>query len=129
MLISEKGNKIIRRLLRTETHSFHFLIILIAVVALGVFCPAGEQVYPGRQQAIRPEAVWMQQNNIIVQALEKQPPVRRATYNLGNALYNQQKLDESIASYDAIASTTSDPSIRSKAYHNMGNALPGEEGL
>ena len=28
----------------------------------------------------------------------------------------------SIASYDAIASTTSDPSIRSKAYHNMGNA-------
>jgi tetratricopeptide (TPR) repeat protein len=57
------------------------------------------------------------------QALEKNPEQEAAAYNLGNALYNQQKTDESLQQYEAIARATNDPGIRSKAWYNLGNAL------
>jgi tetratricopeptide (TPR) repeat protein len=56
------------------------------------------------------------------QALEKNPQKEAAAYNLGNALYSQQKLEESMQQYEAIARSSTDPGIRSKAWHNLGNA-------
>lgn len=98
----------------------NFLIILM-LLSPGVFAQQeNKYIQEGNKQYDRKQYDAAEQ--YYRQALEKQPARQEATYNLGNALYNQQKLDESIASYDAIASTTSDPSIRSKAYHNMGNA-------
>lgn len=98
---------------------YHLIITLL--LPLGVFAQQeNKYIQEGNKQYDRKQYDAAEQ--YYRQALEKQPARQEATYNLGNALYNQQKLDESIASYDAIASTTSDPSIRSKAYHNMGNA-------
>lgn len=56
------------------------------------------------------------------QALEKNPQKEAAAYNLGNALYSQQKIEESMQQYEAIARSSTDPGIRSMAWHNLGNA-------
>ncbi|MBP8755255.1 MAG: tetratricopeptide repeat protein, partial [Chitinophagales bacterium] len=55
-------------------------------------------------------------------AITENPESVAGKYNLGNSYYKQQKYEESLKQYQAIAKTSLDPGIRSKAYHNMGNA-------
>lgn len=45
------------------------------------------------------------------------------TYNLGNALYNQQKFEEAADKYAQAAQMATDSQTKSKAYHNLGNAM------
>jgi len=44
-------------------------------------------------------------------------------FNLGAAWYKQQKLDDAIRQFSQIAESSSDKSVKAKAYHNLGNAL------
>ena len=46
-----------------------------------------------------------------------------ATYNLGNALYRQEKYEEAAKCFDNATHMTDDKAIQSQAYHNMGNVL------
>jgi Ca-activated chloride channel family protein len=46
-----------------------------------------------------------------------------AKFNLGDALYQQERYDEAAGQYEGAASATKDASVRSQAYHNLGNAL------
>jgi Ca-activated chloride channel homolog len=56
-------------------------------------------------------------------ALETTPSNWSAAYNLGNALYRQQKLDEAAKHYQNITKTTTNKDELAKAYHNLGNTL------
>ncbi|MBI1267919.1 MAG: tetratricopeptide repeat protein [Cryomorphaceae bacterium] len=44
-----------------------------------------------------------------------------ATYNLGDALYRQQKWDEAANAFKQAAEGTTDTGLQSDAYHNLGN--------
>ena len=46
----------------------------------------------------------------------------KSTYNLGNALYEQDRMDEAIQSFESAASKAQDDQEKSMAYHNLGNA-------
>lgn len=46
----------------------------------------------------------------------------KGNYNLGNAIYQQERFDEAIKQYAEAAEKADDPGIRSSAYHNLGNA-------
>ena len=44
-------------------------------------------------------------------------------FNLGNSIYQQtDRYEEAISQFDAIAKSTQDPAIKSKAFYNLGNA-------
>lgn len=46
----------------------------------------------------------------------------KSKYNLGNAVYQQEKYKEAIKHYEETATSATDKSTKAKAYHNLGNA-------
>lgn len=54
-------------------------------------------------------------------ALEKEtaPETR---YNLGNAIYKQNRMEEAIEKYESAASSAGNDALKARAYHNLGNA-------
>ncbi|MFK7925355.1 MAG: tetratricopeptide repeat protein, partial [Bacteroidia bacterium] len=46
----------------------------------------------------------------------------KAHFNLGDALYQQQRFPESIQSYQLAAQLAESDLVKAKAYHNIGNA-------
>lgn len=56
-------------------------------------------------------------------ALEKKPDDAKWNFNLADALYKQNKFDESAEKFKDIADKTSNNIEKSRALHNMGNAL------
>ncbi len=47
----------------------------------------------------------------------------KATYNLGNALYQNKNFKEAIPQYELTAKTAKDKFTKAEAYHNIGNAM------
>ena len=47
----------------------------------------------------------------------------KASYNLGNALYQDENYKEAIPQYELTAKTAEDKYTKAEAYHNMGNAF------
>jgi tetratricopeptide (TPR) repeat protein len=45
-----------------------------------------------------------------------------ATYNLGNTIYKQNRIDEAIEKFETAAASATNEDLKSKAYHNLGNA-------
>ena len=46
----------------------------------------------------------------------------KGNFNLGNAIFKQQRFDDAIKQYDGIANNSSDNSLKSSALYNKGNA-------
>ncbi len=55
--------------------------------------------------------------------LEKSPKNFQANFNLGDSYYKQGKYQAALRSYAAALSRTKNPVLKSKVYHNIGNAL------
>jgi tetratricopeptide (TPR) repeat protein len=47
----------------------------------------------------------------------------KATYNLGNALYQNKNYKEAVPQYELTAKTAKDKFTKAEAYHNIGNAM------
>jgi tetratricopeptide (TPR) repeat protein len=58
-----------------------------------------------------------------MKALDKNPNSVEGNFNLGDVFYQQKKYDSAASKFNAAAGMTTDKSLISKAYHNMGNAL------
>lgn len=46
----------------------------------------------------------------------------KGTYNLGNAIYQQERYDEAVKTYETAARTAQDAATKASANHNLGNA-------
>lgn len=57
-----------------------------------------------------------------IKALEENPDLREAQFNLANTAIKQQKNEEAIEQLQALANNTEDKTGKSEIYHNMGNA-------
>jgi Ca-activated chloride channel family protein len=55
-------------------------------------------------------------------ALEKKNNFPEAIFNLGDAVYKQERYDDAIAQYELAAKTLTDPKLKGQAYHNIGNS-------
>jgi Ca-activated chloride channel homolog len=62
-------------------------------------------------------------------AIEKNPSSVKGNFNLGGALFKQDKLDDAKQSFEEIASSNADAKIRAKAFHNLGNTLYKQQKL
>src|SRR5210317_170478 len=56
-------------------------------------------------------------------ALQKNPYYETAGYNLGNAVYEQQRYEEALPQYELVAKSSRDTETRSNSYHNAGNVM------
>ena len=56
-------------------------------------------------------------------ALEKEKGLTAGKFNLGNALYKQGKIEESLREYEDVASQQQPPGLLADAFYNHGNAL------
>jgi tetratricopeptide (TPR) repeat protein len=45
----------------------------------------------------------------------------QAQYNLGNAIYQQERYEEAIRQFESAAESSADPMMKSQAYYNLGN--------
>ncbi|RXP64490.1 tetratricopeptide repeat protein [Lutibacter sp. HS1-25] len=60
-------------------------------------------------------------------ALSKNPNYAKASYNLGNAIYMQDRNKEAVAQFELIEKMASDKMSKAEAYHNMGNSFMKEK--
>ncbi|WP_462317239.1 tetratricopeptide repeat protein, partial [Marinilabilia sp.] len=56
-------------------------------------------------------------------ALEKKPESFEGRFNLGDALFKQEKVDEAIEQFQALTNGTRDKKQLSDIYHNIGNGF------
>lgn len=56
-------------------------------------------------------------------ALEKNTAYGKAIYNLGNALYEQNRTEESAQLFESVAKNSKDKLTKAEAYHNLGNSF------
>ncbi len=61
-----------------------------------------------------------------IKALDLNPDLREAQYNLANSAIRQQKMDEALEQLDILAETSEDKMEKAEIYHNMGNAYLGK---
>ncbi|MES2621147.1 MAG: tetratricopeptide repeat protein [Bacteroidota bacterium] len=54
-------------------------------------------------------------------ALDKKNNMPEATFNLGDAVYQQKRYDEAAKQFQLSGQTNPDKSVKAKAYHNLGN--------
>ena len=57
------------------------------------------------------------------QALKKDKESYKATFNLGDAYYKQEKYEEAAQQFQALTHRATSKDTLAKAYHNLGNAL------
>ncbi len=56
-------------------------------------------------------------------ALDKKNNMPEATFNLGDAVYQQKRYDEATKQFQLSAQTNADKTVKAKAYHNLGNTF------
>ena len=56
-------------------------------------------------------------------ALDKKNNMPEATFNLGDAVYEQKRYDEAAKQFQLSAQTNPDKGVKAKAYHNLGNTF------
>ncbi|GIV31270.1 MAG: hypothetical protein KatS3mg029_0621 [Saprospiraceae bacterium] len=54
-------------------------------------------------------------------ALERKPTAQ-GEFNLGNAIYRQERFEEAMAHYRRAAEMATDPQLKARAFYNLGNA-------
>lgn len=60
-------------------------------------------------------------------ALEKAPESKKAAYNLGNAVYQQDRNKEAVKQFGALEKILKSKDAKAEAYHNLGNSLMNEK--
>jgi tetratricopeptide (TPR) repeat protein len=56
-------------------------------------------------------------------ALDNNPNYPKASYNLGNAIYQQNRTKEAISQYELVEKTLKNKMSKAEAFHNMGNTF------
>lgn len=60
-------------------------------------------------------------------ALTKNPNYRKASYNLGNTIYQQDRNKEAVNQFELVEKTFNKKMNKAEAYHNMGNSFMKEK--
>ena len=60
-------------------------------------------------------------------ALSKNSNYPKASYNLGNAIYQQNRNKEAVAQFEILEKTAPNKMSKAEAYHNMGNSFMKEK--
>lgn len=57
-----------------------------------------------------------------LKAMKKDPKSFKASFNLGDALYKQEKFEEAVKQFTDVSAKSNDKTNAAKVYHNLGNS-------
>ena len=95
------------------------LILLLPVLALG----QAERKYIRQGNKQYREEVFDESEILYRKALEKEEQSYSGEFNLGDAMYKQEKYEDAARSFNKLAENETDPIKLGELYHNMGNSF------
>lgn len=96
-----------------------FFIILFICIALIVNAQSAHSLLRQGDKTYDAQKYNLAEENYR-KALEKEPSAQ-GNYNLGNAIYNQERYEEAISRFESAANNAKDGTEKASAYHNLGN--------
>jgi len=109
-----------------------FILVLISSIVYGQKTKMKIVDQP-EKKVIREGNNFYNQNNYVdaevqyKKALELNPNYDKASYNLGNAIYQQNRFKEALPMYDLVTKTTENKLTKAENFHNMGNVFMKEK--
>lgn len=97
------------------------LLLVIGLLTSGVSFAQSSEISNGNQEYEKQR--FRNAESSYREAIKKDPRLFPGNYNLGNALYRQNKYEEAGQQYLNAAANNTDPARQAKAMYNMGNAL------
>ena len=98
--------------------------IIIALMLFSVYAVAQKENKHIRQgNKEYEEGRWAEAQTQYLRAIDKNNKSFGGAFNLGNALYKQQKYEEAASQFKMLSHTAADKEVKAKAYHNLGNSL------
>lgn len=111
-----------------QTRYFFVLLIILAAVSISAsaqnerrFIREGNDFYENEK--------YVESEVEFRKALEKKPESFEGRFNLGDALFKQEKVDEAIEQFQALTNSTDDKQQLSNIYHNIGNGFFAKQEL
>ncbi len=95
------------------------LIFMLPVLLYG----QAERKYIRQGNKQYKEEVYDESEILYRKALEKEQQSYSGEFNLGDALYKQEKFEDAARSFNKLAENQNDPVKLGELYHNMGNSL------
>lgn len=117
---------------RIKMRQIFFIIVLISSIVHGQKTKTKIVDLP-EKKVIRDGNNFYNQNNYVdaevqyKKALELNPNYDKASYNLGNAIYQQNRFKEALPMYDLVTKTTENKLTKAENFHNMGNVFMKEK--
>ena len=108
---------------------FRYLLIFISVLSFAQKKEKKPVVNQAEKEIIRSGNDLYRKNNYqdaeiqYKKALELNPQYEKANYNLGNAIYQQDRFEEAVPMFDLVTKTTEDKTVRGENFHNIGNSM------
>ena len=98
--------------------------IIIALMLFSVYAVAQKENKHIRQgNKEYEEGRYAEAQTNYLRAIDKNNKSFSGAFNLGNALYKQQKYEEAASQFKMLSNTTANKEVKAKAYHNLGNSL------
>ncbi len=100
-----------------------YLVLLLLLMGGSVFAQKTEKEYVRSGNRSYNDSLFIKAEVDYRKALEVNPVSTDAMFNLGNALLMQQKAQEAMEQYEAVAKLEQDKNKLAQVYHNMGVIL------
>lgn len=82
-----------------------------------------ENTYIREGNDLYEEGLYLDAGRRYMEAISKNPEGEIAPFNLGNALYKQEKYQEAAGQFKTIAEASETKEVKAKSFHNYGNSL------
>lgn len=99
----------------------HYLLLVLILLAPSALMAQEERKYIRKGTAEYEKGKFLESEIEYRRALDKDANSFEGNFNLGNALFKQEKVDESLEQYRNLAGTVTDKDQLSRIYHNIGN--------
>ena len=121
VVLSERRGKIMLMLKRILPTTAVLFILLLGIVSLSSSQSLRSHVQEGNK--VYEKGKYNDAEVSYKRALEKNPKSHAAQFDLGDALYKQQRYDEAMRQYNSSAAVTKDADNKAASYYNIGNSL------
>jgi len=112
---------------------FTILFLLFTLIGFSQKKDKTSKVELDEKQLIRSgNEAYNQQNYVEAEAnykkaLEQNPDYEKANYNLGNAIFQQDRHKEALPMYELVTKTTENKLTKAESFHNIGNIMMKEK--
>jgi tetratricopeptide (TPR) repeat protein len=121
VVLSERRGKIMLMLKRVIPTTAVLFILLLSIVTVSSSQTLRSHVQEGNK--VYEKGKYSDAEVSYKRALEKNPKSHAAQFDLGDALYKQQRYDEAMRQYNSSAAVTKDADNKAASYYNIGNSL------